>query len=54
MSMYKALLLNIDLCPKGGALAHFQNQEDSKKHTNVLKLATKKCCKVGAIARIYC
>ena len=27
-------VLAIDLCPKGGALAHFQSQEDSKKHTN--------------------
>ena len=28
-------VLAIDLCPKGGALAHFQSQGDSKKHTNI-------------------
>ena len=28
-------VLAIDLCPKGGALTHFQSQGDSKKHTNI-------------------
>ena len=27
-------VLAIDLCSKGGALAHFQSQGDLKKHTN--------------------
>ena len=47
-------VLAIDLYPKGGALAHFQNQGDSKKHTNVLIIATQKCPMVGALARMNC
>ena len=29
-------VLTINLCPRVGALVHFQRPEDSKKHTNTL------------------
>ncbi len=48
------LVLAIDLCPKGGALAHFQSQGDSKKHTNILIIATQKCPMAGTLARMKC
>ena len=47
-------VLAIDLCPKGGALAHFQSQGNSKKHTNILIIATQKCPMAGALARVNC
>ena len=47
-------VLAIDLCPKGGALAHFQSQGDSKKHTIILIIATQKCPMAGALARMNC
>ena len=47
-------VLVIDLCPKGGALAHFQSQGDSKKHTNILIIAAQKCPMAGALARMNC
>ena len=49
-------VIAIDLCPKGGALAHFQSQGDSKKHTNniILIIAAQKCPMVGALARMNC
>ena len=47
-------VLAIDLYPKGGALARFQFQGGSKKHTNTLILVTKKCPMAGALARMNC
>ena len=47
-------VLVIDLCPKGGALAHFQSQGDSKKHTNILIIAAQKCPTAEALVRMNC
>ena len=47
-------VLAINLYPKGGALAHFQSQGDSKRHTNILIIGTQKCPMAGALARMSC
>ena len=51
---FPVLAINNYLCPKGGAIAHFQSQGDSKKHTNILIIATQKCAVAGALTRMNC